>query len=145
MNSRHRAEADRLADLLGKVIRLQGLSLRSVEAKAGMAENTLARLVRGKKGLYVVHILQVIEALGITPGQFFRVAYPEVGQPLRPAGAGLLGTAGAPPDDEFVAKVSAALVQILNAGGVGRREQTSVESGPEESGLPGATKWSSPK
>lgn len=135
MTARHRAEADRLADLLGKVIRLQGHSLRSIEAKAGMAENTLARLVRGKKGLYVVHILQVVEALGIRPGDFFRLAYPEVGQPLRPGAADLLGASGPAPDDHFVAQVSAALIKALRASALGYRGATAPD---EEDEVPAA-------
>ena len=88
--------------------------------------------VPGGVEIYVVHVLQVVEALGIKPGEFFRLAYPEVGQPLRPATAELLGAAGPPPDDNFVAQVSAALIQLLTASGTGKGQESPAVEPPGE-------------
>jgi hypothetical protein len=68
----------------------------------------------------------------MTPGELFRLAYPEVGQPLRPAAAGLLGIEGRPPDEGFVAQVCAALIQLLSASGAVSQRQSTAEPTSEE-------------
>jgi transcriptional regulator with XRE-family HTH domain len=63
--------------LLGKILRVRGLSMRAVEQTAGMGPNSLSRLLQGKKNAYLSHVFRVLATLGITPGQFFRLAYPD--------------------------------------------------------------------
>jgi transcriptional regulator with XRE-family HTH domain len=68
-------------DLLSKILRVRGLTMRSVEKAAGMGENSLARLLQGKKNAYLSHVFRVLAALDIEPGEFFRLAYPQ--RPVR--------------------------------------------------------------
>lgn len=68
-------------DLLAKILRMRGLSMRTVERAAGMGENSMARLLQGKKNAYLSHVFRVLAALDIAPGDFFELAYPR--NPLR--------------------------------------------------------------
>jgi hypothetical protein len=69
-------EVRRVADLLGKVAALSNRSLRSIEQQLGWGAGHLGQIVRGEKSLLLVHILEVLGALGIAPGEFFELAYP---------------------------------------------------------------------
>jgi hypothetical protein len=66
----------RVADLLGKVAAVSNRSLRSIEQQLGWGAGHLGQIVRGEKSLLLVHILEVLSALGMSPNEFFELAYP---------------------------------------------------------------------
>lgn len=115
----YRAESDRLMALLGKILRVRGVSMRAVEQAAGMGPNSLARLLQGKKNAYLSHVFRVLATLGITPGQFFRLAYPDepLGSPtslLDPKLEKLAtGRTAAEDEQEFRSRVEAAVRSVL--------------------------------
>ena len=74
-------EVVRLRELLRNAIRLSGVTNRKIERHLGMSQGSLSRLLAGGIELKVKHILEIVEILGLPPGQFFRIAYPEEAQP----------------------------------------------------------------
>ncbi|HEX6864802.1 MAG TPA: helix-turn-helix transcriptional regulator, partial [Thermoanaerobaculia bacterium] len=74
-------EVARLRELLRNAIRLSGVTNRKIERHLGMSQGSLSRLLAGGIELKVKHILEIVEILGLPPGQFFRIAYPEEAQP----------------------------------------------------------------
>lgn len=74
-------EVARLRELLRNAIRLSGVTNRKIERQLGMSQGSLSRLLAGGIELKVKHILEIVEILGLPPGQFFQIAYPEEAQP----------------------------------------------------------------
>lgn len=74
-------EVVRLRELLRNAIRLSGVTNRAIERHLGMSQGSLSRLLAGGIELKVKHILEIVEILGLPPGEFFRIAYPEEAQP----------------------------------------------------------------
>lgn len=77
-------ELHRLALLLKSVVRTSGLRVGELERNLGLGKGTLNRIFIGKIDLKMRHILLVLGAVGITPGQFFRLAYPGEGEASAP-------------------------------------------------------------
>jgi transcriptional regulator with XRE-family HTH domain len=73
-------EIKRLLQVLRTTMRLLDVSNRDVEKKLGLSYGYLSRLFAGTIELKVEHILSVLEVIGLTPAEFFHLAYP------RPAG-----------------------------------------------------------
>jgi hypothetical protein len=75
-----RTEADeesrRLARLLHTLLRTANRSVRSVEQQMGVGGSGLGKVLNGTIRLQIGHIFLVLEALDMTPGQFFHLAYP---------------------------------------------------------------------
>jgi transcriptional regulator with XRE-family HTH domain len=69
-------ELDRLLLVLRTVIRLVGLSLGEIGRRLDMAPPHLSRLFRGSIELKVEHVLAISRALGLSPAEFFELAYP---------------------------------------------------------------------
>ena len=63
-------------DLLAKILRVRGLSMREVERLAGLGENSIARLLQGKKNANLAQVFRVLAALDIAAGDFFELSYP---------------------------------------------------------------------
>lgn len=61
---------------LRRSIRASPLSQRRIEQHAGFSKGYLSQLLAGNLDLKLRHILGVLEALGIAPGQFFAGLYP---------------------------------------------------------------------
>lgn len=74
-------EVARLRELLRNAIRLSGVTNRKIERTLEMSQGSLSRLLAGGIELKVKHILKIVEILGLPPGHFFRIAYPEEPQP----------------------------------------------------------------
>lgn len=77
MNPESNAEILRILDLLRTLIRILGLSNREIERRAGFSPSYLSRLFGNYLELKYEHILEISRALGITPREFFELAYPD--------------------------------------------------------------------
>ncbi|HEX3531829.1 MAG TPA: hypothetical protein VH988_32625 [Thermoanaerobaculia bacterium] len=76
-------ESLRLARLLGTLLKLDGRSVRSVEQLLGLGSSGLGKVLNGNIRLQVGHILMVANVLGMSPAQFFHMAYPKKPAPHR--------------------------------------------------------------
>jgi len=77
MNPETNTEILRILDLLKTLIRILGLSNREIERRAGFSPSYLSRLFGNYLELKYEHILEISRALGITPREFFELAYPD--------------------------------------------------------------------
>jgi transcriptional regulator with XRE-family HTH domain len=77
MNPETNAEILRILDLLRTLIRILGLSNREIERRAGFSPSYLSRLFGNYLELKYEHVLEIGRALGITPREFFELAYPD--------------------------------------------------------------------
>jgi transcriptional regulator with XRE-family HTH domain len=107
------AETARLVTLLGKLVKANGASVRSLEKKMGVGDSVFAKLLKGKITLQVRHILMICEAIEIEPKEFFAAAYG-----FQPAPAPVIVPEPPPPVDpseELVTKgeLHKVLTQIL--------------------------------
>lgn len=73
----HEQEARRIARQLSQLIRAQGRSQRSIEEELGLGSAVLSKMLNGTIRLQVSHVLMILAALEISPGQFFRALYPK--------------------------------------------------------------------
>jgi transcriptional regulator with XRE-family HTH domain len=73
---RYEAEIDRIRGLLSTLLAATHEPLRSLEKKMGLSSAGLSKILNGTVNLQLSHILLIIEAAGIDPGQFFQAAYP---------------------------------------------------------------------
>jgi len=112
-------EAKRLVDLLAGLVRLSGKSLRSIEAELGMGSSVLSKILSGVIRPQLSYVLMVCSALGVSPSQFFRLAYPGAGpaDPLVERYREALGLP-APEEvrtpDEFDERVRESLFRLLD-------------------------------
>ena len=74
-------EIQRLLHVLRVAMRILDVSNRDVEKKLGFSYGYLSRLFAGNIELKVDHILQIVEVLGLTPAEFFQLAYPRKTSP----------------------------------------------------------------
>lgn len=81
MNPETNDEILRILDLLRTLIRILGLSNREIERRAGFSPSYLSRLFGNYLELKYEHILEISRALGISPREFFELAYPDAGEP----------------------------------------------------------------
>ncbi len=77
MNPETNAEILRILDLLRTLIRILGLSNREIERRVGFSPSYLSRLFGNYLELKYEHVLEISRALGITPREFFELAYPD--------------------------------------------------------------------
>lgn len=71
-----------LAFFLKHVIRTSGLSARAIERQLGLSGGYISRLTSGRLELKMSHLFDILDVLGLTPNEFFSLAFP-----LRPGGA----------------------------------------------------------
>jgi transcriptional regulator with XRE-family HTH domain len=84
---RYQREAQRLAAILRREIRRQGVSIRSLEQKMGVGNSVYQKVLGGKITMTVGHLLQIADALGLEWPELFRMAYLPAAQPAEvPAG-----------------------------------------------------------
>ena len=69
-------EIQRLLYVLRVAMRILDVSNREVEKSLGLSYGYLSRLFSGSIELKVEHILQILDVLGLTPSEFFQLAYP---------------------------------------------------------------------
>jgi transcriptional regulator with XRE-family HTH domain len=79
-NEAYEQEALRVARHLHQLIRIQERSQRSIEKELGLGSAILSKMLNGTIRLQVSHVLMILDALGIPPGQFFRAVYPKKGR-----------------------------------------------------------------
>jgi transcriptional regulator with XRE-family HTH domain len=68
-------EIDRLTNLLQGYMRFKHKTVRDVERDLGWGRGTLNRVFAGRSELKLRHILEVAATLGLTPEEFFQMAY----------------------------------------------------------------------
>jgi hypothetical protein len=122
MEDLHEREAARLAELLSLLVRVSGRS-SSLEQEMGLEGAGLSQILGGGMRLRMSHVLMILAALGVEPGEFFRWAYP-----FRGRSSELIENARAfeapepePPvvlapgaaDDAFDERVRASLLRLL--------------------------------
>lgn len=74
-------EIHRLLHVLRVAMRILDVSNRDVEKRLGLSYGYLSRLFANTIELKVEHILQITEVLGLTPAEFFQLAYPRKTSP----------------------------------------------------------------
>jgi transcriptional regulator with XRE-family HTH domain len=70
-------EIERITALLSTVIKVANVTKRELEKELGASGGYLSRLLSGKMGLSIRHILLICAAIGMQPEEFFHLAYPE--------------------------------------------------------------------
>ena len=114
----------RLAEILSVLIRVSGRSRRSIEEEMGLGSSGLSKILGGTVRLQVTHVLDILKALQVDPGDFFRMAFPRrrlrQSPILEKARALILQGPGEPEEDdefgelpEFEERVRRVLLQIL--------------------------------
>ena len=78
-------EVQRLIQVLRVAMRILDVSNRDVEKALGLSYGYLSRLFSGAIELKVEHILQILEVLGLTPAEYFQLAYPRKASPSESA------------------------------------------------------------
>lgn len=76
-------ESRRIAQLLYSLVKISGRSMRSIEQELGLGSSSLLKVLNGRIQLQFGHILKILDALEITPAQFFQVAYSERARPSK--------------------------------------------------------------
>ncbi|HZF13532.1 MAG TPA: hypothetical protein VFE33_32465 [Thermoanaerobaculia bacterium] len=69
-------EVKRAAKLLARLIRVAGLTRAQVDQLLGEGRGFATRVLNGIVGLKHEHILALLSAIGVDPGDYFRVLYP---------------------------------------------------------------------
>ena len=130
MEELHEREAARLAELLSLLVRVSGRS--SLGQELGLGGTGLSEILDGRSRLQISHVLMILAALGVEPGEFFRWAYPFRGRsselienarsfggpgdgPEAEAPATLLARDASPgiPDSAFDERVRQSLLRLL--------------------------------
>lgn len=74
-------EIQRLLQVLRVAMRILDVSNRDIEKALGLSYGYLSRLFSGSIELKVEHVLQIVEVLGLSPAEFFHLAYPSKPSP----------------------------------------------------------------
>jgi transcriptional regulator with XRE-family HTH domain len=82
-------EIKRLLNVLRTAMKILDITNREVEKKLGLSYGYLSRLFAGAIELKIEHILDICQAIGLRPAEFFHLAYPRVPVPGTPAAAKL--------------------------------------------------------
>lgn len=123
-------ETQRLIQMLRVAMRILDVSNRDIEKQLGLSYGYLSRLFSGAIELKVEHILQILEVIGLTPAEFFQLAYPRRTSPPSEAavrmraildGFGPIAPEERPPagetsPDEIEKTVSRVLQKMLREG-----------------------------
>lgn len=82
-------EIKRLLNVLRTAMKILDITNREVEKKLGLSYGYLSRLFAGAIELKMEHVLDICQAIGLRPAEFFHLAYPRVQVPGTPAAAKL--------------------------------------------------------
>ena len=77
MDLQDRDEVERLIRVLTTAMRILDLSNREIEKRLHLSPSYLSRLFNGLIELRVEHLLAISRAIGLTPAEFFYLAYPK--------------------------------------------------------------------
>ena len=72
---RYDAEALRLSRLLALAVKQKEVSVRSLEKKMRVGDSVFSKVLKGRVGLQVRHVLMIADAIGLDWKEFFAVAY----------------------------------------------------------------------
>jgi hypothetical protein len=72
-------------DTFKVALRLLGITNREVETRNGWSFGYLSRVFGGTIELRFEHILAIADTAGLSPAEFFHLAYPALPEPLPPA------------------------------------------------------------
>lgn len=86
-------ESERLMSLLRKAMRMLDIKHRDLAVRMGVSPSYLSRLFHGVIDLKLDQLVRIVEALGLRPGEFFRLAYPDDAEPPSDAAVALSGLA----------------------------------------------------
>jgi hypothetical protein len=78
-------EVKRLLNVLRTAMKVLDITNREVEKKLGQSYGYLSRLFAGTIDLKMDHVLDICEAIGLRPAEFFHLAYPRVPAPVTEA------------------------------------------------------------
>ncbi len=78
-------EIKRLLNVLRTAMKILDITNREVEKKLGLSYGYLSRLFAGAIELKIEHVLDICQAIGLRPAEFFHLAYPRVQVPGTPA------------------------------------------------------------
>ena len=81
MDLQDRDEVERLIRVLTTAMRILDLSNREIEKRLHLSPSYLSRLFNGLIELRVEHLLAISRAIGLTPAEFFYLAYPKRTEP----------------------------------------------------------------
>ncbi len=65
-----------LAFLLKHVIRVSDFSARAIERQLGLSGGYISRLTSGRLELKSSHLFDILDVVGLTPNEFFSIAFP---------------------------------------------------------------------
>jgi hypothetical protein len=126
MPDRYDQEVLRLAEVLATVVRVAGRTRQSLEQQIGLSSGYLSKILGGTVELRARHILSILEAVGMEPADFFRLAFPRRYQPDGGKSArrlienvqAALGEGAAEPDagPNFDEQVKRSLSRLLGLG-----------------------------
>lgn len=74
-------EAQRLVNLLAALVRMSGRSLRSLEEELGMGSSVMSKILNGVIRPQLSYVLLIAGAIGVSPAEFFQLAYPKKTKP----------------------------------------------------------------
>jgi hypothetical protein len=105
-------EVDRLLHLLGTAIRILGLPTGEIARRAGMTRGNLCRIFQGAVEVKMEHVLAISRAVGLAPGELFKMAYPRCPGPPSASPQAIQGLLGGmlpiEPESRVFAGISAA-------------------------------------
>ena len=112
-------EVRRLTEVLDAVIRVSHRTRRSLEEELGLGSAAMSKILSGTVRLQVIHVVMIAKALGMDPGEFFKIAYPHA-EIRSPVGRKAAAAMGLFPEDEkkespgeFEERVKQALLHLL--------------------------------
>lgn len=76
METQSREETERIIRMLRTALRLLGFTNREIERRLGYTPSYLTRLFSGQIELRFEHIVDIVNAMGMTAEEFFQFAYP---------------------------------------------------------------------
>lgn len=64
-------------DLLSRLVKLSGRSLRSMEDDLGMGSSVMSKVLNGVIRPQLSYVILIAGVLGVSPADFFQLAYPK--------------------------------------------------------------------
>jgi transcriptional regulator with XRE-family HTH domain len=68
-------ESARLVGLLSRLVRLSKKSMRSLETELGLGSSVVSKILAGVIRPQLSYLLMIADAIGLTPEEFFSLAY----------------------------------------------------------------------
>lgn len=90
---RYDQEVERFLKLLEGLMRFENLTIRDLERQLGWGKGTLNRIFSGRIELKVRHLVMLSEAVGVSPEDFFMLAYRKMPEGATMAQRVLIGRA----------------------------------------------------